>query len=371
MSASKPSEVTLKFPPEDDQFFSDLRSEVRAYFQATGQSIYGNTTMHLKVVGLAAVYLAAYAFAWTLPANSWGVVATYAFLGVWSVFLGVNVGHDAAHHALFKNRKLNDVAMHIFDLLGLSSFNWKNRHVSGHHVFSNIMNYDPDIQQSAVVKIFPQDQRRPFHKWQWLYMPFIYAIFIPRWVFYRDFKDIFFEYIGGFKNRPYPLFEVFKMVAFKVFYVTYLVAIPTLWTAHDLGTMLWGFGALMVSSSATIVVVLLTTHMLEDSAFPDPDESGMMPYSWSKHQMMTTSDYATESLLVTHLFGGFNHHVIHHLFQHVCHVHYPAMTKILIDVAAKHNVTYRTKKRILPAMRSHFKLLYNNGLAPDQFTYDF
>ena len=38
------------------------------------------------------------------------------------------------------------------------------------------------------------------------------------------------------------------------------------------------------------------------------------------------------------------------------------MTKILIDVAAKHNVTYRTKKRILPAMRSHFKLLYNNGL---------
>jgi linoleoyl-CoA desaturase len=87
--------------------------------------------------------------------------------------------------------------------------------------------------------------------------------------------------------------------------------------------------------------------------------------------MMTTSDYATESLLVTHLFGGFNHHVIHHLFQHVCHVHYPAMTKILIEVAAKHNLTYRTKKRILPAMRSHFKLLYNNGLAPDQFTYDF
>ena len=37
--------------------------------------------------------------------------------------------------------------------------------------------------------------------------------------------------------------------------------------------MLWGFGALMVSSGATIVVVLLTTHMLEDSAFPDPDES--------------------------------------------------------------------------------------------------
>ena len=198
---NRPNVVTLKFPPEDDTFFSDLRSEIRAYFQSTGQTVYGNSAMYLKVVGLVVVYLGAYGLTWWLSPNSWWVVANYAFLGVWSVFLGVNVGHDAAHHALFKNRKFNDAAMHIFDLLGLSSFNWKNRHVSGHHVFSNIMNYDPDIQQSAVVKIFPQDKRRPFHKWQWLYMPFIYAIFIPRWVFYRDFKDVFYEYIGGFKNR--------------------------------------------------------------------------------------------------------------------------------------------------------------------------
>lgn len=371
MSAPLPREITIKFPPEDDQFFSDLRTEIRAYFKSTGQTIYGNATMYWKVCGLLAVYLGVYALPWFLTANSPWVIAAYAFLGMWSVFLGVNVGHDAAHHALFKNRKLNDVAMHIFDLLGLSSFNWKNRHVSGHHVFSNIMNFDPDIQQSAVVKIFPQDKRRSFHKWQWIYMTFIYAIFIPRWVFYRDFKDVFYENIGGFKNRPYPVFEVIKMTAFKVFYVTYTVALPTLLTGHSLATMVWAFAALMVASSATIVVVLLTTHMLDDSAFPDPDENGMMPYSWSKHQMMTTSDYATENRFVTHLFGGFNHHIIHHLFQHVCHVHYPAMTRILIEVAAKHNVTYRTKKRILPAMYSHFKLLYNNGLAPDQFAHDF
>jgi len=371
MISPKPTEVTIKFPPEEDDFFRDLRAEIRDYFKATGQSIYGNNTMYIKVAVLAMVYLGAYLLPWFLPANSLLVIITYAFLGMWSVFLGVNVGHDAAHHALFKNRRYNNLAMHIFDLLGLSSFNWKNRHVSGHHVFSNIMNYDPDIQQSAVVKIFPQDERRKFHKWQWLYMPFIYAIFIPRWVFYRDFKDVFFEFIGGFKNRPYPVFQVFKMTFFKVFYVTYLVVLPTIFTEHSLGTMIWALAALMVASSGTIVVVLLTTHMLDDSAFPDPDEFGMMPYSWSKHQMKTTSDYATENVFVTHLFGGFNHHVIHHLFQHVCHVHYPAMTRILIQVAAKHNVTYRTKKRILPAMRSHFRLLYNNGIAPDQFTYDF
>ena len=367
----KTEEITIKFPPDDDAFFAELRKEVQGYFKSTNQNIYGNGWMYAKACGLAAIYLAGYAMPLVFELNATSVVLIYGFLGVWGVFLGVNVGHDAAHHALFQTRKYNDWAMHIFDLLGLSSFNWKNRHVSGHHVFSNIMNYDPDIQQSAVVKIFPQDRRRSFHKWQWLYMPFVYAIFIPRWVFYRDFKDVFHEQIGGFKNRPYPLFEVIKMVLFKLFYLGYLVFLPAALTGHGLMTFFLAFLTLMIAGSATIVVVLLTTHMLDDSFFPDPDEEGMMPYSWAKHQMMTTSDYATENMLVSHLFGGFNHHVIHHLFQHVCHIHYPHLTRILIDVAARHDVVYRTKKRILPAMYSHFKLLYNNGLEPDLLSHDF
>ena len=225
--------LTIKFPPDDDQFFSDLRAEVKQYFKSTDQSIFGNSLMYIKVCGLALIYVICYALPMLFDLSAVSICFIYAFLGMWSVFLGVNVGHDAAHHALFKTRKYNDWAMHVFDLLGLSSFNWKNRHVSGHHTFSNIMNYDPDIQQSAVVKIFPQDQRRSFHKWQWLYMPFIYAIFIPRWVFYRDFKAIFHEYIGGFKNRPYPWSEVAKMVFFKFLYVGYLVFLPAAVTGHS------------------------------------------------------------------------------------------------------------------------------------------
>ena len=77
--------------------------------------------------------------------------------------------------------------------------------------------------------------------------------------------------------------------------------------------------------------------------------------------MLTTSDYATESFWVTHLLGGINHHVIHHLFQHVCHIHYPSLTRILKKVAHQHDVPYRSSKYFLPAMRSHFRLLYQNG----------
>ena len=95
---------------------------------------------------------------------------------------------------------------------------------------------------------------------------------------------------------------------------------------------------LSVAIFLTIIVILLTTHMLEDSHFPDPDENGLMPYSWSKHQVLTTSDYATDSGIITHLFGGFNHHVIHHLFQHICHIHYPELTLIFHQQYSRHRV---------------------------------
>ena len=356
---------TIKFPPEEDGFYAKLREEVNAYFAETNQSIYGNGWMFLKVAALLGIYGVVFSFLFVSNLSPEYVLLCYAFLGIWGVFLGVNVGHDAAHNALFKISWYNRIFMHVFDFLGLSSFNWKNRHVSGHHVYSNIMEYDPDIQQSAVVKIFPQDQRRNFHRFQWIYMPFIYAIFIPRWVFYRDFKDVFYDRIGGFNNRPYPISEVMKMVLFKLLYLVYMVVLPCLMSGFSFGFFIGALSLLMVCSSLTIVVVLLTTHMLDDSCFPEPDEQGLMPYSWSKHQMHTTSDYATESAVVTHLFGGFNHHIIHHLFQHICHIHYPALTRILIRVAGEYGVPYRSKKYILPAMYSHFKLLYNNGLRSE------
>ena len=80
-----------------------------------------------------------------------------------------------------------------------------------------------------------------------------------------------------------------------------MVFLPHWITDLPISVFLWGFLLLMICSSLTIVVILLTTHMLEDSNFPDPDENGVMPFSWAKHQVLTTSDYATDSLVVTHL----------------------------------------------------------------------
>ena len=47
----------ITFPAEDDGFFAELREEVNAYFKNNGKSIYGNTSMYLKIAGLLIVYM--------------------------------------------------------------------------------------------------------------------------------------------------------------------------------------------------------------------------------------------------------------------------------------------------------------------------
>ena len=108
----------ITFPAEDDGFFAELREEVNAYFKNNGKSIYGNTSMYLKIAGLLIVYMFVFSIPFIFLVKPIHIFLCYSFLGVWGVFLGVNVGHDAAHNSLFKNKKYNQWFMYIFDLLG-------------------------------------------------------------------------------------------------------------------------------------------------------------------------------------------------------------------------------------------------------------
>jgi linoleoyl-CoA desaturase len=249
----------------------------------------------------------------------------------------------------------------IFDLLGTNSYNWKNRHLGSHHAYPNIMGYDSDAQQTSMVKVFPKDKHRFYHAYQHIYMPFLYMFYMLRWVFYRDFKDAGSDQIGYFDNRNYPKKELIKLIFFKIFYLFYILILPYLILDFSIWTMLLAFFIMTVSASMVVMTVLLSSHVGDDTNFPEPDENGLMPHSWSYHQVITTADYGTNTWFYNQLFGGFNHHLIHHFFPHICHIHYPNLTPILREKVAKYNLPYRHKKSLYESMSSHFKLLANNS----------
>lgn len=60
--------------------------------------------------------------------------------------VGVSIQHDANHGAYSKNTWLEYVLGTTLDVIGASSFMWKQQHVIGHHVYTNVEGLDPDIR---------------------------------------------------------------------------------------------------------------------------------------------------------------------------------------------------------------------------------
>ena len=50
----------IRFLPEENEFLSDLRQEVKDYFTRTGKDRFGDKRMHFKVVVMFVVYFSLY-----------------------------------------------------------------------------------------------------------------------------------------------------------------------------------------------------------------------------------------------------------------------------------------------------------------------
>ena len=120
--------------------------------------------------------------------------------------------------------------------------------------------------------------------------------------------------------------------------------------------ILLGFFCMHIGSGIVAMFALLANHVVEDSVFVIPDEQGLIQCSWGEHQLRTTDDYSPSSAVISYLFSGLNHHVAHHLFPKYCHVHYPAITKIVRATAEEFGLRYRYNS-LFGALRSHFRLL--------------
>lgn len=68
------------------------------------------------------------------------------FVGFFTAEVGISIQHDANHGGYHKNPSINKWIGVTLDIVGASSFVWKQQHVFGHHVYTNIDGIDPDIR---------------------------------------------------------------------------------------------------------------------------------------------------------------------------------------------------------------------------------
>ncbi|TDX01698.1 fatty acid desaturase family protein [Dinghuibacter silviterrae] len=320
----------------------------------------------IKALLFPLIYIGAY-----LSALAWGahravLYGAYLTMGLFLVVIFQNQIHDAVHGSLWRKKWLNETYVHFFDLMGANSFVWRARHVRLHHNFPNVMGWDSDIEQSPLARIFPHGPFKAWHRYQQIYLPMLYPLYLFNWLLVRDFKDYFMRSRPVWKVIRIPWLEYVKLFFFKTFFLGYTIVLPKYVLGLDWLDIAGAFMVLLFSASIFSLLILLSPHANTENNFPLPDGQGRLPYPWFEHQLRHTNDVTQDNWFTRFFLGCFNYHVAHHLFPSINHVYYPEITAIIREEAAQSHLPYRAFP-LGKTLWDHYRLLKRNGAEEDIF----
>uniref|UniRef100_A0AAU6WRM1 Uncharacterized protein n=1 Tax=Chryseobacterium endophyticum TaxID=1854762 RepID=A0AAU6WRM1_9FLAO len=121
--------------------------------------------------------------------------------------------------------------------------------------------------------IVPWIKAKGIQKYQHRFFFLVYPLYLFNWMFIRDFRDFFDNERVILKTQgAIPVKEKIKMVAYKLFYFFYQIAVPVLFFKVSIGLALGAWFLQVIAASIFALFVLLPLHPLPDNAFPKLDE---------------------------------------------------------------------------------------------------
>ena len=358
----------IKFVNKDKTaFFATLRKRVDGYFKENKLSKNADSTMVLKTVVLLLSYTVPFFLLLIFHPPFWLSMLLWFIMGLGIAGIGMSVMHDAIHGAYSSKKSVNTYMGYTLNLLGGSVFNWRLQHNVLHHTYTNVVEMDEDIQDKLVLRFNPHGQPKKFHQLQWVYAFFFYGILTLYWVLAKDFIQFFkFTKSGVNTNSPSEnVVTLTKIILLKVIYFFAMLVVPTLFLNIPFSEVLAGFLLMHFAAAIVLTVVFQLAHTVEGTSHPRPNESGAIENDWAIHQMNTTVNFSRKSKWISWYVGGLNFQVEHHLFPHICHVHYPKIAPIVKQTAEEFGIPYMENETFIQALQSHIATLQRFGKLPD------
>ena len=341
-------------------FQTTLRRVVDRYFQMTGKSTRDNFRMYLKTAIVATWTIASYVLLVFVCDAWWQAVPLAISMGFATAAVGFNIQHDGSHGAYSRHAWVNRIMASTMDMVGASSFVWARKHNTLHHTYTNIDGRDDDIAVGALARLSPHQRRRVLHRFQHVYLWFLYALLPIKWQFVDDFYNVASGRIAGSRMARPKGWDLVVFVAGKALFFFFALVLPML--LHPVWAVLLLYALAFFVQGVVISVVFQLAHVVEAAKFPEPDPvTGQLQASFAEHQLQTTVDFARGNRFVSWFVGGLNFQVEHHLFPRICHVHYPKLAKIVERTCRKAGVEYHVNPSVRSAIASHYRWLRTMG----------
>jgi linoleoyl-CoA desaturase len=349
----------LKFA-RNNEFQSALKQRVDEFFQSTGRPRRDVPQMYLKTAILLISFVVLYTLLVFIATTWWQALVLAVLLGLTTAAIGFNIQHDGGHQAYSDRPWVNKLMAMTLDLIGGSSYLWHYKHVVYHHTYVNITGHDTDIDLGALARLTPHQKRYSIHRWQHIYIWPLYGLMAIKWQLFDDFKEVVTGQMGQ-HHFPRPKgWDLVIFIAGKLVFLALAFGIPMLF--HNVWVVLFFYDMAAIVLGMALSVVFQLAHAVEGAEFPMPQEgTEQIEHAWAIHQVETTVDFARRSRVVAWLLGGLNFQIEHHLLPRICHVNFPAMSKMVENTCRDYGVRYAEHPSFRAGIASHYRWLREMG----------
>lgn len=277
-----------------------------------------------------------------LPILSMTVLGTYlSYSHPWTAIFLIGVaqqqagwlGHDMTHA---RNSDYCDTAL-AFVSGFINGFNrdwWSSKH-NTHHVLTNHIGEDPDIDLMPAIFIMPPNSAADNHmrKYQHFYFLPAYSLLFVSWrqqsmwraIIDKDYKQIFTTLLPGY---------------------VWLLCMP--W--------LVSIGAMLLSG-LLVAIVVTQSHECEEFV-----AAGAGPGSYVLEQFQSTRDIDCPDPITEYLFGGMQYQLTHHLFPTLPRYKNAKLQKVVMQWAKENDLVYK-HCGLVECLTDHVNMLKENATA--------
>lgn len=340
-------------------FARELKERVAAHLASQDDAAVRRAMLR-KTALISLWFASSYVMLVFVASSWWQAVPLAISLGLSMAAIGMAIQHDANHGAYPVGPRARRLLGFSLDVLGGSSYVWRHQHNVNHHAYTNVAGADADINIGILARIAPSQPLRRIHRYQHIYLWPAYSLLVLNWMVWADWRDLARSAIGENAFRGPRGAELVALIAGKLLSAALWLGIPLLF--HPPAVVFAVALLTVLVLGFTLAVVFQLAHVVTEVDFPalagDPARSSD---DWMVHQLRTTANFAPNSRLLGWVLGGLNHQIEHHLFPRVCHLHYPALSRIVAETCHEYGVPYHVHATVGAALRSHVQLLRQMG----------
>ena len=245
-----------------------------------------------------------------------------ALLGFFYALIGLNIQHDANHGALSKNWWVNRFWGMSQNWYGGSVVSWIHQHVVQHHIHTNDVYLDPDIEgKSPILRLNPNQPLLKLYMFQHFYYFLLILMFGYNIIYQAVLTLVRYCNKTAFSAlvRPY----LFMEHCWNALFIFRWFVLPVVLTGGSLTPILSIMPMFMVFGTYLSFFFHISHNFMGVEQLEDTSAKRSFLYN----QLITSSNVCGPRLCF--LNGGLNYQIEHHLFPRMHHGHYPTVAPIV------------------------------------------